>query len=95
MDEMGNTAAELNYYALLAKSDQFELKNCEVSLVHVGFGVFTPISKLSITKYAVEVNAHDGKAWKQEVEKENKQMVKNKIRACLKFNVKKVHSILS
>ena len=31
--DIGNTAAKMNYYALLAKLDPVEIKNCKVRLV--------------------------------------------------------------
>ena len=38
VDEMGISAAKMNYHALLADLDQEEVENCEVDLVGAGLG---------------------------------------------------------
>ena len=38
MDQMGNTAAEVNYYALFMEWNQEEIENYEVGLVGAGLG---------------------------------------------------------
>ena len=38
MDDMGNNAADMNYYDLLVELYQEEIENCEVSLVSAGLG---------------------------------------------------------
>ena len=46
VDDVGKTAAEMNYYAPLAELDQEKLKNCEVSLIDAGLdGGFDHTSK--------------------------------------------------
>ena len=57
MNNMGNTAAKMNYYALLVKLDQKDFKNCKVGLVDAGLGgEFSHTNSLHIMTYKEAVN---------------------------------------
>ena len=80
MDNMGNNAAKMSYYALLAESDQEEVKNCEVSLVVAGLDDgCNHNSELHVMKYKEAINGTDGEAWKHEVKNEYEQIINHKV----------------
>ena len=74
---MGNDAAKMNYYALLAESDQEEYKNCKVGLVGAGLsGRSYHTSELHVMKYEEVIDEHDSLAWKYKVLKLNSRYQK-------------------
>ena len=62
-----------NYNVLLPELDQEDVNKCEVSLIDAMLGGgLNHTNKWYKTNHNDTINGFDGKAWKQEVEKEHK-----------------------
>ena len=80
LDEMGNTAVKMNYYASLADLEKDELENCKVGLIGAGVGGgFNHTSKLHVMKYKETINEHDGELGISKLRKNTNQNQKQDV----------------
>ena len=86
MNEMCHTVDKMNDYALLAELRQEELKNFKSVWLFTLGGGLNHIGKVHVTKHKETITGPNGKASKQEVEKENKNIMKQKVGRPIKMS---------
>ena len=79
IEEIGTTAAEINYFATLMELEDEESKN-ECGLVGAGIGGgFNHTSELHVMKFEEALAGPDAEEWKKEIENEHNWMLKHKV----------------